>query len=223
MAKRKAAQPTGHGDDASENKTKARRLDQPASTTPTKHGQILPSPQSPYQSQPQSPLLRLSPELRNIIYRTALLTHTTTPITIPPTGLVQPALLRTSRQLRAETTSIYLRENAFRILVDDLAVRVPPRHWLASAPVPGQGNFRVRLAGALNWPNLLAWCRRVHEAVFLMPEAKSAVGRVVRPALQIAKVMRGLPWEEVLKVLEQYRRGCEGMGEAGGKWVMEQA
>ena len=66
---------------------------------------------------PQPPLLALLGELRNKIWRYALLEEERK--TGPGDDGVQPGVLRTTRQLRAETAAIYCTENAFVFTIRD--------------------------------------------------------------------------------------------------------
>lgn len=63
-------------------------------------------------------------------------------------------------------------------------------------------------AGA-HWPNLLAWCRRVHEVkVWPMSPYGGVHGNVydvIAAATTMAHQMRELPWETCLRVLDTMR------------------
>ena len=61
----------------------------------------------------QSPLLRLSGELRNKIYREVLVDQKSVKVTT--TGVPEPAFLLTCKQIRREGMDVFYGENRFRI------------------------------------------------------------------------------------------------------------
>lgn len=69
----------------------------------------------------QSPLLKLPPELRNSIYRYALVEPSSPYIKIPAGALPppQPGLLQTCTQVRRDATEIYYKENWFGFVIAD--------------------------------------------------------------------------------------------------------
>jgi len=62
-----------------------------------------------------SPLLKLPPGLRNIIYRCALITNVRIDVTRAKNAASSPGLPATSRQVQSEAVAIYYSENIFAI------------------------------------------------------------------------------------------------------------
>jgi hypothetical protein len=65
----------------------------------------------------QSPLFKLPPELRTIIYRYALLTDQDIDIT-ESSGILEPALLSVCKILRLESYKVFYFENEFACMVE---------------------------------------------------------------------------------------------------------
>lgn len=114
----------------------------------------------PIQQQLQSPLLKLAPELRNIIYRYTLVKPDEIVVSagaLPPSS---PALLQVSRQIRNEAKEIYHKENLFSFRIDDFDATTCIK-WCASAHERYRSNHRWQLrkmgSGENRWVNLLNW------------------------------------------------------------------
>lgn len=163
----------------------------------------------------------LAPELRNRIYRLAVLSETA--IGIRKTGYSRPPLLQTSRQIRSEATGIYYSENIFiarnHAYDSDLFLSFTsmlPRMkgiQLKRAHQPYRGpNYH----DVPNWPNLWTWLRRHHSREvldgvpgpkeFLESKRNRATDHLVVSAMfETVRRLRKAPWEQVKSLLELQR------------------
>ena len=110
----------------------------------------------------QSPLFNLSPELRNMIYRFAIVAEDNVRIT-KTSGIPEPALLSVSKTVRSEAFGIFYFENEFFAVVeryDPATVLLAMRRSSRYAPAIGlAGIRRVVLPNHQdpNWNNLVKW------------------------------------------------------------------
>lgn len=155
--------------------------------------------------------LELAPELRNRIYRFVLVSPRD--IHLEREARVEPALLRTTRQLRDEAASIYYSENLFVMKIHDMAGAevVPFRHLLLRYRTSVRGNFRVQLLTGVDWSNLLEWLKTYHGPQSSMkcyrPSSKGTYnsdGRIVAYAFDVVKRMKDDRWSKVEEVLEAF-------------------
>lgn len=114
-----------------------------------------------------SRLLSIPPEIRNRIYRHALLSPDHIELT---TTLKQPALLFTSRQVRNEATKMWYFDNQFECLIDNCDARLICRftsHLIQKFTTEEIGKYmsvdNVIDEDTPNWANLMLWCRLVWE------------------------------------------------------------
>ncbi|GIZ39154.1 hypothetical protein CKM354_000254500 [Cercospora kikuchii] len=106
-------------------------------------------------------LLDLPADLRNIIYEYSLLQPDRIQIT---SGLKQPALLATCRQIRSETRMMWFWRNKFTYTAVDCNVRLLYAfHTLYGGPLPRDVCVIVYASGRLNWKALMEWCKFVFE------------------------------------------------------------
>lgn len=112
---------------------------------------------SPIQNHPRASLLGLPGELRNRIYRLVLVTPSREDhIVVNPHQHDQPALLKTSRQIRKDNISIFECENIFDIEVVDLSPSLPQNHhWLHRRHCLAA--YKLMSPGRNVWKNLKAW------------------------------------------------------------------
>ena len=154
-------------------------------------------------------LLGLPAEIRNKIYRYALVEQA--PIDITEHSCVEAALTRTSRQLRFETQPIYSKENQFKFYVVDCKPQVPrcwTEYWLWKAH--GKPGFTVvlEISGGLNWTNLLGWLKACHAGKMFSFDLPTKISRAsfdtktAARTFQILREMEGLPWARIKAVVE---------------------
>ncbi|KAK4903422.1 hypothetical protein LTR27_000353 [Elasticomyces elasticus] len=160
--------------------------------------------QRPSQRRTGCPLLDLPPQLRNQIWSYVL--HEQHSVPVSSATSQQPALLRTSRQIRNETRGIFLHENTFRIIVTDLKMTVPRQHWLETGVT--DSNARIfRLVGTMNRYNLKQWLKQFHErrgVGFRLEGLDMPSRRAVRAAVRIVEIMMDARWDVVEPVLQIY-------------------
>ncbi|TKA70392.1 hypothetical protein B0A55_05615 [Friedmanniomyces simplex] len=96
--------------------------------------------QATAESEPESPFLRIPGELRNEIYRYALLEDDTIKIN-KHAKPAQPGMLQTNRQCRKEAGDIYYHENTFLFGISHFEASIYVHYFLI----------------LMNWANLLIW------------------------------------------------------------------
>ncbi|KAK0831457.1 hypothetical protein LTR73_002839 [Friedmanniomyces endolithicus] len=109
------------------------------------------------ENMPESPFLRIPGELRNEIYRYALLEDDTIKIN-KHTKPAQPGVLQTNRQLRKEAGDIYYHENTFLFGIShfEASIYVSPIYSLAD---PDQTRHRSLQKVTLIHPPQIKWCQ----------------------------------------------------------------
>lgn len=162
-------------------------------------------------------LMGLPPELRNLIWRFALLSDD--PIELAPGHARQPALLHVSVQVTRESMPIFLLENKFITAIADLKMRVPREHWLNTRVPTHQRTYR--LWGYPSWKDLKLWLKRVHSGeygAFVVLTDGEPCWQAVRHAFEIVFRLAEVEWAVVDKVLEDYKLGSESGG-GGWHWI----
>lgn len=114
-----------------------------------------------------SRLLTIAPEIRNRIYRYALLSSDPIELTTLPK---QPALLFTCRQIRSEATKMWYFGNEFKCLIDDCDARLICRFTTHLTQKFTKNDIATYMFvyndvddDGPNWANLMVWCRSVLE------------------------------------------------------------
>jgi hypothetical protein len=118
-----------------------------------------------------SPLFKLPPELRNMIYRYAIIDNRALRIT-KTAGIPEPALLSACKILKSETWKIFYLENTFLCEVDNydpaslqIACRKQSKgSWPARSERISIGNLRLSQDGQRCWTHLVAWLHLSREA-----------------------------------------------------------
>jgi hypothetical protein len=162
---------------------------------------------------PRASLLGLPGELRNRIWRFALLEDGD--ITIDVNHHQAPALLRTSRQCRQETAEIFYQENAFLHCIVDLKSEPQPNHWVWA--LPSKGHFFV-YNGGRSWTNFTDWLHLYHAKVISTIPARPNDPQDVFAAIlgEVANIVikaEKLPWANVVGILESLRKVMEIEGD----------
>ncbi|KAK5127539.1 hypothetical protein LTR85_006879 [Meristemomyces frigidus] len=163
----------------------------------------------------------LPPELRNRIYRFALVENAS--VRIERTGYARPPLLRTSRQIRAESLSIYYSENKFTVSMRAYDSTLSLNFTSSLPYLKGEGrswHLQMRTGRHYqddpNWTNLLTWLHRYHrnEVIVGICEPKRLLKRtedrsddhlVVSGMFAMVRVLYKSPWEQLRKILEMQR------------------
>ena len=156
-------------------------------------------------------LLLLSGELRNRIYRAAIVRNTR--IVVGPRFPHELPLLSTCRQIRKETLRIFYTENQFELEI--IAFQGAITVWwkrLLSIHAPGAYVTGVQLYGPPSWPNLLVWLKDFHQnrAMAPFPEKlpmedrhlPDETGLALWSAFKVAEGCADLPWADVERLLE---------------------
>lgn len=165
-------------------------------------------------------LFGLPGEIRNEIYRHSLTPNTT--CIVSRAAFKQPALLQTCREIRGGAAPIYYHENAFIIKVYDLdfsAVVAFTRHaerWHLARE-------RIMLCFVMysrSWENLLRGAKAFHEGKMLAFRAdfNDHFVRGVTRAFRIVNFLPGIPWESVVKVLQEHKAEMEDADRGWWQW-----
>jgi len=178
-----------------------------------------------------SPLMKLPPELREIIYEYALRLDDGIIQISWTAGIPEPPLLLTCKTVRREAIAIFYTLNSIRLVVESLSPTVPLFAHKKQLAMLAQYQYsfsasQVMLLGLPRWPNLLAWLRLVHEnsystVVFFRPSSPLDTNHQhshgVTEQDQEMTVLAGLfrmvhlmplePWHEIERTLAMLRYG----------------
>ena len=167
----------------------------------------------------QSPLLSLPGEIRNRIYRYALINDDDA-VAVTSSGIPEEGLLLASTQIRQECVEIFYYENNFYVPIPyyDSSVLVK---WCAKLRLMHKRhqkaidyNLKFGIGMAVpHWENLILWLKGYHDKdldrgqhVYLpseAPEDFTVDQMIVGGMFNIVLGMMFRPWVEVLKVLEE--------------------
>lgn len=117
----------------------------------------------------ESPLFKLPPELRNTIYRFAIVTEDDLQIT-KTGGIPEPALLSVSKTVRSETFGLFYHENRFSCIVryyDPASILLAVCRALDFVTSTGPGgidDFASDCYDEPNWRNLVQWLHLCSQA-----------------------------------------------------------
>lgn len=106
---------------------------------------------------PRASLLGIPGELRNTIYRYALLEDQL--VKLSPQNHQLPGLLRTCSQIRDEANEIYQIENNFQVDAWNMKLCIPKNyaeHWMSSLE---HSHFWITMRGSTDWKNFMVWLR----------------------------------------------------------------
>ncbi|EME85004.1 uncharacterized protein MYCFIDRAFT_83051 [Pseudocercospora fijiensis CIRAD86] len=179
--------------------------------------------------------LDLPGELRNLIYRMALVTDTPTIIT--SSGYSRPALISVNKEIREETAGIFYFENRYLVDTPRFSVSILRRFvrilitfykqgWKIKAKVNAFTSDRTP-----HWSNLMEWMRQIHlkQVPNSIPTPdwlwQHGFGRFGHQEVNVLSVMfktahdmEGVEWEMVKKVLGNSRML---LGMADARWMQD--
>ncbi|KAK5127473.1 hypothetical protein LTR85_006812 [Meristemomyces frigidus] len=179
----------------------------------------MPEAPAPVPPPSQSPLLALPGELRNRIYRLALVEPRL--VLLNRTKFVEPALLVACHQIRHEAAPIFYGENDFRIPVPNydsticklwtVKVRAVRRKYdihIETSLSRGTGHEEP------NWENAIKWLQRRHSgAVRYQMHKPSSAPKHFTPDMMVlggmfamAKELQDKSWSRVKKLMEEQHR-----------------
>ncbi|KAF2173479.1 hypothetical protein M409DRAFT_15760 [Zasmidium cellare ATCC 36951] len=185
-------------------------------TGPATQDEAQNSPETPPEetmTPPEPSLLGIPGELRNIIYRYALLQDTM--IKVSPATPSQPSLLWTTRQIRTEALPIFLAENTFKVDAWDMELTIPSNytaHWLSKIAYK---NFFITMRGKKDWGNLKGWLGRYarHEVPGLAAGQPTSEAEILAQAFELVYCL--LPhcgFEEMEGAIRAWIRSVELAG-----------
>lgn len=156
--------------------------------------------------------LALPTELRNRIYTFTLgqnqyfwITNTTWPTH-------QPALLKTSRQIRDEALGLFYHQNTFSAQVHDWQDTVVERFRALRKQYQIASHWHHHFTGEPHWKNLLEWLGGVHDGSKRalqtpgLDKARTAERWVLAGCFETALHGRGMPWFALEKILLVQRK-----------------
>lgn len=158
-------------------------------------------------SYPKASLLGIPGELRNQIYRYALLEDQL--IKLNPQDHQLPGLLRTCRQIADEATDIYQTENNFQVDAWNMKLSIPENyaeHWMSSLE---HCHFWITMRGAPDWENFWGWLRRYStgEVPGLASGQPSNEAEILAQAFEIVHgLKKNLQFNQILPVLEAWKK-----------------
>lgn len=176
-----------------------------------------------------SPLLNLPGELRNMIYRYALLDENPIPVTMQ--GYDRSSLLGTCRRIRRETFNLFYEESSFLVrTVDYNSDNLYAWKTLLRSGIVCPMSLRwgaTRSNRTPNWANVVIWARRCHEDRWMHPmrgpQALKAAGSrdktkfALGSIFQMVAAMRNQPWPLVERTLVQMRPMLEAIDARWGQ------
>ena len=181
-------------------------------------------------SEPEPPpaskhtLLSLPPEMRNPIYRFALVESQDVMIReeynedglLPPPQ--EPALLFACRQIRDEALEIYWQENTFRVEVENLNAFFYKR-WTRKSVTRYHSNHSFSLTGNTDWWCLKDWLKSVYHSNCHGFDSENSNRDMAGGAhlFDVVANMRGnYSWRQVNEVLQKLRPVLVGHNAAWG-------
>lgn len=167
-------------------------------------------------------LLALPAELRNRIYRHALVKDHLISIQKHVELPLPPGLLQVNRQIRAEAYQIYYLENNFGFTIRDYDASTLIRWCKVFTSIEHQKRCMLNIAPSTNFDNLLVWLRVFFERKCGGIEVgKPGEGnRNVEAAASLFEMtarmqqIKGMSWSEVKELLEAARQGFAALDPA---------
>lgn len=170
-------------------------------------------------SQETSGLLQLPPELRNQVYRHAIINPQA--IAVSSSGFEVPALFTTCKQFRNETIALFYTENTFAVAVKDYDFSLLAKWennidtiFNSEREIADSVAEQVELVGTEdpNWSNLLCWMRKMHEGTVKYRAAAPSAFRdanlnevVIGVMFAMTLRMEARRWSEVEQMLDDFR------------------
>jgi hypothetical protein len=115
-----------------------------------------------------SPLFKLPPELRNMIYRYAIVSNRTLRVT-KSRGIPEAPLLSVNKLIRAETFGLFYADNKFKCIVrsyDPAPLKLVHRKLSrVSVKLLRHVCTELHVSGTPNWENLVVWFHSAHQGV----------------------------------------------------------
>lgn len=127
-------------------------------------------------------------------------------IAIGPSACLQPALMRTCRQMREDSSLIFYHENDFRFDIVDLKFAPQSSHWIWTKVHPEK--ITLELESRHSWVNFVVWLERYSSGE--IPGIKYAWSSYMAPVSRVFDIVEDLsnePWRTVEIALVAYRRG----------------
>lgn len=153
-------------------------------------------------------MLGLPAELRNHIYNFAL-TQAHEIKVCENRHNTEPGLLRTCRQIRKESSSIFRKDNEFNLAIFDFKLAPQPNHWIWSTTLD-----EFSFYGADSWENAKAWLKAYHagEGPNMAREVSDSSDdsvKVLIEAFNLVEALDGVSWDVVEPALEAFKKAVD--------------
>lgn len=130
------------------------------------------SPDNAINSSPSSPFMKLAAELRNTIYEYVLRLDNGTFYVNQTTGIPEPPLLLTCKDIRREALPLFYSLNSMVLTVDSYSPAMPLFIYKKQLAALAQYDYLINECsvvpvGRPSWRNLLAWLRHAHEQEYI--------------------------------------------------------
>jgi hypothetical protein len=171
-----------------------------------------------------SPLLNLPGELRNRIYRFAIVNPLSIELDVGRWQNHQPALLRTCKQIRIEALGLFYIENKITTNIHDWdpVVKVRCSKLLTSHNIRSHHLYHY-FTGGPNWENLLVWLKAVFQGKIggissCLGKTRTLERKVVGAVFMlVSTTAKGTEWPHLLPQLELQR---EILGMMDHRWLL---
>lgn len=169
-----------------------------------------------------SPLLRLPAELRNMIYRQALIGPQ--PLMTDTIAFQEPPLLLTCKEIRSEAAPLFFAENTFRVSTDEYKITayLKWRQVVMAAEKRKEACTAATLkhtetegSDSANWTNLVEWLRAVHNGtihvVIFKPSKLQEIHGLGIDVVTVGMIfrvvgnMKSKAWHKVERLLKEFR------------------
>jgi hypothetical protein len=159
-----------------------------------------------------SPLWKLPPELRNMIYEYVVGTGWV----YMDSGIPEPPVRMVSKLLRHESMPIYYQQNTFHQRQDEYKMAALDCMYRKAKFIQKQYKLEVdfyRTDMVPNWPDVLEYLKAVHGGTARvkfsvhddMPQAVNADELLVRSMFEMVRKMKTHPWKVVEALLKEHR------------------
>ena len=175
---------------------------------------------APSDSVAKSPLFKLPPELRNMIWEYATYEEHVGPgqcIISTANGVPEPALTRTCKIIRKEALGVYFSINEVVLIIKDFDVNAAlffarKLRDLTDREKIHISQYHFLQTGQSNWHNLKNWLKMTHaskvEGMLGTPDPVATVAdewRVIFGLFNTVALMDSKPWAEIELTLEHLR------------------
>ena len=162
-------------------------------------------------------------EIRNRIYEEVFVEEPHDIFVVGPTRFMQPAIVRTSKTIRADCLKLFYNSYHFEVEIQDYNFGPHPKHWVWKSR---RHYPYIMLSGRVatsSWSNFLEWLHMFWQDVSMprVIDQGDGCGHEITCAAafdiveSLAKA--GTPWEAVMTVLNSFKVGVQANWR--GEWM----